>query len=199
MAPRFLRSHLEQVSLYWRPASCLGILFPFIGTALYSRDASALITTAIQTGITHLDTAEVYKNEASVGNGIAASDTPRSSLFVTTKLFRLAAVPSGSTADGVKAKLLQELHDLQLAYVDLYLWHTPVGHEGNIAEVWKGFELVKKEGLAKHVGVSNFRVRDLEEILNNNPEILPEVNQVIAYLHRGLIPSTNGTVNDVIL
>lgn len=74
----------------------------------------------------------------------------------------------------------QELHDLQLAYVDLYLWHTPVGHEGNIAEVWKGFELVKKEGLAKHVGVSNFRVRDLEEILKSNPDILPEVNQVSA-------------------
>lgn len=74
----------------------------------------------------------------------------------------------------------QELHDLQLDYVDLYLWHTPTGYEGNIAEVWKGFELVKKEGLAKHIGVSNFRVRDLEEILKSNPEILPEVNQVSA-------------------
>ena len=80
----------------------------------------------------------------------------------------------------------QELHDLQLAYVDLYLWHTPTGYEGNIAEVWKGFELVKKEGLAKHIGVSNFRVRDLEEILKSNPEILPEVNQVSA---RSLVPS----------
>jgi len=78
----------------------------------------------------------------------------------------------------VKAKLQQELHDLQLDYVDLYLWHTPVGHEGKIAEIWRGFELVKEEGLAKQVGVSNFRVRDLEEILKSNPEILPGVNQV---------------------
>lgn len=149
-----------------------------IGTALYSRDASALITTAIQTGITHLDTAELYNNEASVGKGIVASGVSRSSLFVTTKFAKLAATPSGSTAERVKAKLQQELRELQLDYVDLYLWRTPVGYEGKIAEVWKGFELVKKEGLAKHVGVSNFRVRDLEEILNCNPEILPEINQV---------------------
>lgn len=139
-----------------------------------------MITTAIQTGITHLDTAEIYSNEASVGKGIIASGAPRSSLFVTTKLGRLAEVPSGGAAEGVRAKLQQELRELQLDYVDLYLWHSPVGHEGKIAEVWKGFEQVKKEGLAKHVGVSNFRVRDLEEILNSNPEILPEVNQVSA-------------------
>lgn len=150
----------------------------YIGTALYSRDASALITTAIQTGITHLDTAELYNNEASVGKGIVASGVPRSSLFVTTKFAKLAAVSSSSAAERVKAKLQQELHELQLDYVDLYLWHTPVGYEGKIAEIWKGFELVKKEGLAKHVGVSNFRVRDLEEILNSNPDILPEINQV---------------------
>lgn len=137
-----------------------------------------MITTAIQTGITHIDTAEVYKNEASVGNGIVASGVPRSSLFVTTKLWNLATAPSGSAAEGVKAKLQQELRELQLDYIDLYLWHTPVGHEGNIAKIWKGFELAKKEGLAKHIGVSNFRVRDLEEILDSNPELLPEVNQV---------------------
>lgn len=181
MAPRSLRSPLEQVSHYFSTEQVVLTNFTYIiGTALYSRDVSALIATAIQTGITHLDTAEIYNNEASVGKGIVASGAPRSSLFVTTKLFRLAAVPSGTAAEGVKAKLQQELHDLQLDYVDFYLWHTPVGHEGKIAEVWKGFELVKKEGLAKHVGVSNFRVRDLEEILKSNPESLPEVNQVSA-------------------
>jgi len=122
----------------------------------------------------------MYNNEASVGMGIVASGVPRSSLFVTTKLARPAAVPSGSAAEGVKVKLQHALRELQLDYVDLYLWHTPVGYEGKIAEIWKGFELVKKGGLAKHVGVSNFRVRDLEEILNSNPEVLPEVNQVSA-------------------
>jgi len=96
----------------------------------------------------------MYNNEASVGNGIVASGVSRSSLFVTTKLAKPAAVySSGSAAEGVKAKLQQELHELQLDYVDLYLWHTPVGYEGRIAEIWKGFELVKKEGRETRWGI----------------------------------------------
>jgi len=61
--------------------------------------------------------------------------------------------------------------------VDLWLVHTPTQHEGRLQEVWKQCEEVQKEGLAKNIGVSNFRIKDFEEILKG-AEIIPQINQV---------------------
>jgi diketogulonate reductase-like aldo/keto reductase len=144
------------------------------GTALFNRDTQDMVTAAINTGLTHLDGAQVYKNEDSLGAGIAAAEKPREQLFVTTKLAKPA---EGKT---VRDMLVESLAKLRLDYVDLFLIHTPTHYTeqpGLLKAVWKQMEAVKKEGLARSVGVSNFRPANLREILDG-AEFPPSVNQV---------------------
>jgi diketogulonate reductase-like aldo/keto reductase len=142
------------------------------GTALYGRDAANLVRLAIDNKITHLDGAQMYNNEDTLGAGIKASGKPRSELFVTTKLAKLAP---GQT---VKESLKASLNKLGLDYVDLFLIHdpTPATKEGKLSQWWQGMEEVQREGLAKSIGVSNFRVEDLKVILDSG-KIVPAVNQ----------------------
>jgi diketogulonate reductase-like aldo/keto reductase len=136
-----------------------------IGTALYGQDASAQVVQALETGFKHLDAAQYYSNESSVGAGLAkylsSTSQDRSSIFVTTKF---GTKRGNQTAKDV---LKAELADLKLDYVDLYLIHTPQGLEGKLGDLWKEFEELKKEGLTKDIGISNFRVGDLEELLES--------------------------------
>ncbi|KAG1735552.1 NADP-dependent oxidoreductase domain-containing protein [Suillus lakei] len=141
------------------------------GTALFQQDAQNTVETAIANGFTHLDGAQMYENEESLGAGIKASGAARSALFVTTKLHRLQP---GQTA---KTALQVSLKKLGLEYVDLYLVHVPGDHAGHLKEVWKSMEECKREGLSKSIGVSNFEVEHLEEILEG-AEFPPSVNQV---------------------
>lgn len=122
--------------------------------------------------MTHIDAAEIYENEDTVGEAIAEylaspGAPPRSSLFVTTKL------KDGPPVEGLKKFLAK----LRLDYVDLYLIHFPMPFEGRLPEVWKEFEEAHRLGLAKSIGVSNFRLVDLEKILPT-AVIPPSVNQV---------------------
>ena len=141
------------------------------GTALYQKDAQAQVATALACGVVHLDGAQIYGNEDSLGAAIAASGKPRADLFVTTKL---AKVPEGQT---VRDTLVESLKKLQLDYVDLFLIHMPIHHTGRLPQVWKEIEALQKEGLTKSIGVSNFRVSDFEEILPG-ATVIPAVNQV---------------------
>jgi len=144
------------------------------GTAHFKKDAQELVTAAIKAGFTHLDGAQVYENEESLGAGIAATDKPREQLFITTKFFRR---PEGKT---VRDTLVDSLAKLQLDYVDLFLVHTPLKfykEPGGLKAVWKEMEGVKKEGLARSIGVSNFAAAQLREIIDG-AEILPSINQV---------------------
>jgi diketogulonate reductase-like aldo/keto reductase len=167
------------------------------GTSHYKKDAQQLVTAAINAGFTHLDGAQVYKNEEYLGAGIAAATTPREQLFVTTKLDRL---PEGKT---VRDTLVESLQKLQLDHVDLFLIHTPLffrEHPGSLKAVWKEMEAVKKEGLSRSIGVSNFRPPQLREVLDG-AEFPPAVNQVkstIRYssLHRPLCHA-NGLISQI--
>ncbi|OBZ75615.1 NAD/NADP-dependent indole-3-acetaldehyde reductase [Grifola frondosa] len=175
------------------------------GTALYLKDAEQAVLTAINNGIIHLDGAQMYGNEESLGAAIAASGKTRSSLYVTTKLDKLR---EGQT---VREAFLESLGKLKLDYVDLYLIHMPVAHEGRLKAVWKEFEALKKEGLAKSIGVSNFRVRDLEELLDG-ATVVPAVNQieyhpyvvkaaqpVIEYMKKhGILPTSYGGLTPIV-
>lgn len=144
------------------------------GTALFGKDAAEAVTVAIQNGFTHLDGAQLYKNEATLGAGIVASGKPRSELYITTKLGPLA---SGETP---KSALEESLKNLGVTYVDLYLIHIPKQHVGKLKEVWKGMEKTRQAGLTRSIGVSNFTADHLKEILEV-ATILPAVNQVDIY------------------
>ena len=143
------------------------------GTALYGKDAEDLIRSAIENNIIHLDGAQLYNNEETMGAGIKASGKPRSELFVVTKL---KDVQPGQT---VKESLQISLAKLGLNYVDLFLIHSPGQgrKEGTLSQLWEGMEEVKRDGLAKSIGVSNFKVEDLKVILET-AKVVPAVNQV---------------------
>jgi len=157
------------------------------GTSHYKQNAQHMVTAAINTGITHLDGAQVYENEEYLGAGIAAAGKPRERLFITTKLNKLA---EGKT---VRDTLVESLKKLQLDYVDLFLIHTPLFFftvPGGLKAVWKAMEAVKKEGLARSIGVSNFRAAQLREVLDG-AEYPPSVNQIEfhPYVYKEVLPT----------
>ncbi|OAV90556.1 hypothetical protein PTTG_08304 [Puccinia triticina 1-1 BBBD Race 1] len=130
-------------------------------------------STAISIGFTHLDAAKVYGNERSTGVAISQCGMPRDKLFITTKIM--------SGLSSVKETLRAQLRDLQVDYVDLYLIHSPMftkeAGEPTLAEAWKSMEEVQQEGLAKSIGVSNYRISDLNETLKS-AKVKPAVNQI---------------------
>ena len=140
------------------------------GTALYGQDASTQVENAIKAGFRHIDTAQMYSNEDSVGAGIAAAGVPRSELYITTKLHKL---PAGQT---VRDTLVSSLRKLRTDHVDLFLIHMPNDHE-DLKQTWKEMEAVQQEGLAKTIGVSNFQPNHLDVVLEV-AKIIPAVNQV---------------------
>ncbi|KAF5380823.1 hypothetical protein D9615_004083 [Tricholomella constricta] len=154
-----------------------GVRVPWLafgtGTALYGQDAAEFVRAAIDNGITHLDGAQMYNNEDTLGAGAKASGKPRSELYFVTKL---KALNPGQT---VKQALEDSLQKLGVDHVDLFLIHSPdpANKEGKLKELWKAMEGVQKDGLTKSIGVSNFRVEDLKEILDD-AEIVPAVNQI---------------------
>jgi diketogulonate reductase-like aldo/keto reductase len=143
------------------------------GTALYGKDAADFVRIAIENNVTHLDGAQLYNNEDSLGAGIKASGKLRSELFVTTKINN---VQPGQT---IKESLRLSLAKLGLDYVDLFLIHSPAQarEENSLSQFWEGMEEVKQAGLAKSIGVSNFNVEDLKVILET-AKVVPPVNQV---------------------
>ncbi|KAF8911955.1 NADP-dependent oxidoreductase domain-containing protein [Gymnopilus junonius] len=116
-------------------------------------DAANLVRVAIENGITHLDGAQMYNNEDTLAQNPCSGET-------------------------VKESLKASLARLGLDYIDLFLIHdpTPATKEGKLAEWWKGLEEVHEEGLAKNIGVSNFKIEDLKIVLETG-KIVPAANQ----------------------
>ncbi|KAJ7444915.1 NADP-dependent oxidoreductase domain-containing protein [Mycena latifolia] len=144
------------------------------GTALFGQDCANSIKLAIDCGFTHLDGAQAYGNEDSLGDGIKAAGKARSELYIVTKL----KSPLGAAK--VKASLVESLQKLGVEYVDLFLIHSPrplAPEDGTLSELWRAMEAVHAEGLAKSIGVSNFTVEDLKAILPG-AKIIPSVNQI---------------------
>lgn len=134
---------------------------------------------ALKNGYRHIDTALAYQNEEAIGKAIKDSKIDRDKIYVTTKL------PAQYKTYEEAIKYFREsLNNIGLDYIDLYLIHAPwpwsnVGldcEEGNI-EVWKAFIDLKKQGLVRSIGVSNFRENNLNNIIKATG-VIPDVNQI---------------------
>lgn len=151
-----------------------GVAIPQIGFGTWKiPDGEPVITavrSAIQAGYRLIDTAMIYNNEIGVGEGIRLSGVPREEIFLTTKLW--------NEDQGYETTLRafdESLKRLGVNYVDLYLMHWPIPHKRN--ETWRAMQEIYTSGRARSIGVSNFLVRHLEELLQHT-EVVPAVNQV---------------------
>lgn len=125
---------------------------------------------AIESGYRLIDTAAVYKNEESVGEGIRQAGVPREELFITTKLWN-----SDQGYETALKAFDESLEKLGLDYVDLYLIHWPVA--GKYKDSWRALEEIYASGRAKAIGVSNFQPHHLDDLLTD-AKVVPVVDQV---------------------
>ncbi len=139
--------------------------------------AHSIVKTAIDIGYRSIDTAAIYGNEAGVGRGIAESSVKREDLFIATKLWN-----DRHGHDSTKAAFNESLEKLGLDYVDLYLIHWPVPKVGLFVEAWECMIQLRDEGRAKSIGVCNFNVNHLEQLLDQTG-VLPVVNQIELHPH----------------
>jgi 2,5-diketo-D-gluconate reductase A len=132
----------------------------------------APVKLAIEAGYRSLDTAAAYGNEEGVGQAIRESGVAPADLFVTTKLWN-----SDHGHEPALAAFDRSLDKLGLDAVDLYLIHWPLPKVNRIVETWKALEEIHASGRAKAIGVSNFRVADLQQLLDQC-EVVPALNQI---------------------
>jgi 2,5-diketo-D-gluconate reductase A len=123
-------------------------------------------------GYRHIDTAAIYRNEEGVGQAIAQAGIAREDLFITTKLWN-----ADQGYDSALKALDASLSRLGLEYVDLYLIHWPCPANGKFIDSWKALIQARDAGKAKSIGVSNFRVEDIEHIVAETG-VMPTVNQI---------------------
>ena len=152
-----------------------GVRIPQLGFGVFQvppEETQRAVEEALAVGYRHIDTAAAYRNEAGVGAAIAASDIPREELFVTTKLWN-----SEQGHDSALNACARSLEALGFEYVDLYLIHWPLPAADLYMDTWRGFEALKIEGRSRSIGVSNFRVEELER-LGREADQQPTINQI---------------------
>lgn len=155
-----------------------GVKMPWFGIGVFKVEEGPELVNAVKTAIKHgyrsIDTAAIYRNEEGVGQGIREgmkeAGISREDLFVTSKVWN-DDLGYESTITAYEASL----NRLGLEYLDLYLIHWPV--EGKYKDAWRALETLYKEGRVKAIGVSNFQIHHLEDLMKD-AEIKPMVNQV---------------------
>ncbi|GGJ87427.1 glyoxal reductase [Lentibacillus kapialis] len=151
-----------------------GVKMPGFGLGVYKvEDGDVTVSSvksALKNGYRSIDTASFYENEKGVGQGIKESDVPRDEIFVTSKVWN----DQQGYEDTLKA-FEASLEKLGLDYLDLYLIHWPV--KGKYKETWKAMEKLYAEGKVRAIGVSNFHVQHLKDLMHDS-NVKPVVNQV---------------------
>jgi 2,5-diketo-D-gluconate reductase A len=152
-----------------------GVEIPQLGFGVFKvppEDTQATVELALGAGYRHIDTAAAYDNEEGVGAAIGGSGIPREEIFVTTKL------PNPDHGfDSTLASFERSLSRLALEYVDLYLIHWPLPSRDLFVDTWRAFERIRDERRSRSIGVSNFRIADLER-LEAETDTPPSVNQI---------------------
>lgn len=149
-----------------------GVLIPQIGFGTFripGDEVAAPVEVALKAGYRHVDTAAIYKNEEGVGIGIKNSGVPREEIFLTSKLWN-----DDRGYDTTLRAFDESLKKLQTDYLDLYLIHWP---KDKNKETWKAFEKLYKDKRIRSIGVSNFKVHHLEDLLGD-AEVVPMINQI---------------------
>jgi len=150
------------------------VRMPILGLGVYQsppgRVTRNAVNLALRVGYRHVDTARIYGNEADVGEAVRESGVPRGDLFIATKLWN-----SDQGYDSTLRACEASLKRLGLDYLDLYLVHFPVPDVRK--ESWRAMETLRKKGRCQAIGVSNFTIRHLEELIEES-HVIPSVNQV---------------------
>jgi 2,5-diketo-D-gluconate reductase A len=158
---------------YAEPAAALTSgRMPLLGFGTWqisNRDAPQTTADALQAGYRHIDTATMYQNESGIGKALASAALPRESVFVTTKL-------PPAHAGRERRTLGESLTKLGLDYVDLWLVHWPPNGQA-APRVWQQFVSAQQEGLTKAIGVSNYSLRQIDELIQVTG-VVPQVNQI---------------------
>ena len=150
-----------------------GIEMPILGLGTWQMqggDVEKALLCALETGYRLIDTAAIYENEENVGKALRLSGIPRKDIFVTTKLWN-----SDHGYDSTIKACNKSLRKLGLSYIDLYLIHWPVEELRN--ETWEAMETLLKKGKCRAIGISNYMIRHLGELLNNSSTV-PAINQI---------------------
>ncbi|MFD1887898.1 aldo/keto reductase [Paenibacillus wenxiniae] len=151
-----------------------GVEMPWFGLGVYKVEEGEQVVNsvkwAIEAGYRSIDTAALYQNEEGVGQAIKESGVAREELFITTKVWN-----SDQGYDTTLQAFEQSLSKLGLDYIDLYLVHWPV--KGKYKETWRALEQLHADGKVRAIGVSNFQIHHLEDVLAD-AKVRPVVNQV---------------------
>ena len=153
-----------------------GVKMPWFGLGVFKmkegEEAVSSVKEAIEAGYRSIDTAAIYGNEEGVGQAIKEASVPREELFITTKVWN-----SNQGYDTTLAAFEESMTKLGLDYLDLYLIHWPMPAKGKYKETWKALEKLYKDGRIRAIGVSNFHVTHLQDLMADC-EVVPMVNQV---------------------
>ena len=157
-----------------------GARIPQLGFGVFQIDpdeTAQAVKTALEIGYRHIDTAEMYRNERGVADGIRAAAVDRSDVYITSKLNNGYHKP-----DDARRAFDETLTKLGSDYVDLFLihWPLPTLYDGDFVSTWRILEEFKKDGRARSIGVSNFQIDHLERLARET-ETTPAVNQIEAH------------------
>ncbi|AWZ25167.1 aldo/keto reductase [Rhodococcus pyridinivorans] len=158
-----------------------GVEIPQLGFGVFQipeDETTAAVSSALETGYRHIDTAAIYGNEAGVGRALADSGLSRDELFITTKVWN-----SDQGYDATLRAFDTSLAALGLDRLDLYLIHWPTPARDLYADTWRALERLVEEGRLRAAGVSNFQPAHLQRLLDGS-SLVPTINQI--ELHPGL-------------
>lgn len=152
-----------------------GLKIPTVGFGTWKiadEEAPKAIIDALAAGYRSIDTAAVYKNESGIGVGLKEATLKREEIYLTTKVWN-----SEQGYDATLRAMESSLQKLKTDYVDLYLIHWPMPAQDKYVATWKALNRLRKEGIARSIGVCNFNIDHLERLIGETG-VVPALNQI---------------------